>query len=485
MQMDFSYGDFKEGWRQGCFNPPKYFSPYTGIEPRLLHDYYSDERHKKKSILDALNEIEKRSDNKYAKKLLPLARYSLAYATDVFPIFDLLYAEVIAEDWLGMVGWHKFQRDHLIHQPLTAYTVLKMLRGWNGEKGEEHLMIGGQSLLDHCVDAVLFNEECYPFRQYLRDMYLQKCNSKKKFADTLFPEPEEVYGANGEYDENLRNQKRNQNPKYQLWRMLFIETAFVAAMFHDIGYPWEYIQRLSKALSQAKTKFVLHHNGSDIAPRDFQHRLLYLVLNGYQYMEMGQPLQWENDVEKRIEDGLDETHGLPGALTFLLLNDIFRDYPKDKSHTWHLRQFVIEWASVAICMHDLSRIYRGKDSHGKDRKAGLCPERPSMRVSFDKDPLSSILCLADFIQDFERHSASHTKHKDGSNYLKFEQDCDKVSLKIDNNKATIDFHFTNDASRKYKEHYIKQEREELFFTTTGYLDFSSCGINEFDVRCSS
>ena len=268
------------------------------------------------------------------------------------------------------------------------------------------------------------------------------------------------------------NKDRYNTPLFQFWRQLFIETAFVAAMFHDIGYPWQYVQRLSEALHQAKTSFALHHDSTDITIKDFENHLLYVVLNGYQIKEVAQPLHWNHVVEKGINEGFEKTHGLPGAFTFLLLNDVFRDYPKEKSHTWHIRQFVIEWASVAICMHDFSKIFRGA------YKPGECPDRPSLRVSFEKDPLSAVLCLADFMQDFERHAACYEKIDtiDDITTLRFTPTCNEVTLEFTDKTANIIFHQSDSASAKLKNHCLKKDREELF-SPTGYLDFSSLGIN--------
>jgi len=469
--MEFSFDDFQIGWRQGCFNPPKCFSPYTGLDPRKLHKYKKEHakenKGKDRSILDVFDEIEKRVDKEYCKRLMPLAKYSLGYSADVFPVFDLLYAEIIADDWLAMAGWHEFQRDHLIHQPLTAYSILKMLRGWKKANGEiiQPLVVNDLPLIDHCVDAVLFNERCYDLREYFRRMEIRKSHSNQIFGKNLFALKE-------------NNKDRYNTPLFQFWRQLFIETAFVAAMFHDIGYPWQYIQRLSEALHQAKTSLVLHHESSNITIKDFENHLLYVVLNGYRIKEVAQPLHWDHIVEKGIEKGFEKTHGLPGAFTFLLLNDIFRDYPKEKTHTWHVRQFVIEWASVAICMHDFSKIFRG------DYKSGECPDRPSLRVSFEKDPLSAVLCLADFMQDFERHAACYSNQKIGKDEittLQFKPTCKKVTLDFTGNTAKIVFYQSDMASAKLKNHYLQKDKEELF-SSTGYLDFSSLGINYFDTE---
>lgn len=470
--MEFSFDDFKNGMTG--FVPPKAFVPYVGIDPRKYQEYKEEDT--PKSLAEALEEIEKRVDHKYHRKLIPLAQFSISYAADVFPAFDLFYSEMIADDWLSMVGWQKFQRDHLVHQPLTAYTVYKMLRGWNGK---EPFKIGKKTLLQHCVDAVLFNEESYYLREYLVKWNTQKIHGKQPYDFFLLKQKGLLVNQEDKIL-TVNDEKRFAHPLYRLWELLFTETAYVAAMFHDIGYPWQYVQRLSKSLPHTKNAVALHYDGKDITTENFRHRLLYVVLNGYQSKGPGQPIPWDHVVEKGIDEGFRKTHGLPGAFTFLLLNDVLRDFPQEKNHTWFLRQFVIEWAAVAICMHDLMKVYRGEKKDGQERNGDVCPGRPSLQVSFAKDPLSAVLCLADFMQDFERHSAIFDKSGKKPT-LSFERKCHEVSLEMDYDVAKIVFYHENASAKKEKQHFIRKEKDDFFSPSTGYLDFSACGIAKFDI----
>jgi len=145
-----------------------------------------------------------------------------------------------------------------------------------------------------------------------------------------------------------------------------------------------------------------------------------------------------------------------------------------------LRQFVVEWATIAICMHDMKSVYQGKF------RLGTNPERPFMRVDFEQDPLSAVLCLADFLQDFERHHALFRPPQQGSSddvvHFEFVPLCQKVVLKMKSPQTMmIRFRHENYSSARSKNHHLIHEHQELF-SNVGYLNFSSLGIHEFDIQ---
>ena len=76
------------------------------------------------------------------------------YSQLAIPAYRFILPEVLADDWLATVGWHKFNRDHVLHQPLTAYIVLKLLTG-GGDAGQAFMVDDGVSLLDACVNEIL------------------------------------------------------------------------------------------------------------------------------------------------------------------------------------------------------------------------------------------------------------------------------------------------------------------------------------------
>ena len=107
-----------------------------------------EKEHQKKNhnLDDCFRELYKRVGRDYYWKVYPIQYQTLNYAQMSFPAYKFILPEVIADDWLAIVDWHKFQRDHALHQPLTAYIVLKILTG--GKNSSKALKINGETLLE-------------------------------------------------------------------------------------------------------------------------------------------------------------------------------------------------------------------------------------------------------------------------------------------------------------------------------------------------
>ena len=193
----------------------------------------------------------------------------------------------MTEDWLAIVDWGKFQRDHVLHQPLCGYIVLKLL----GESPALRLQ-NDQTLLDACVDRVL----TWHGTAYLRD-FLVRCGMHRD--DPLLDSTNASARA--------------------VWRILFRETAYVAAIFHDVGYPWQYSARMSGNLDGLNAP-ALHQNRSALQVVEmFGHRLLFHALHGYRVPDGTCPSTWRDRIAELVSQALTTTHGLPGALGFLYL----------------------------------------------------------------------------------------------------------------------------------------------------------------------
>jgi hypothetical protein len=110
-----------------------------------------------------------------------------------------------------------------------------------------------------------------------------------------------------------------------------------------------------------------------------------------------------------IGAALHKTHGLPGALTFLHLNDRVMD-TRDRGRN-AVGRFTMELAALAIARHDLQSVYLYPDGSPSGRKPPawpgqpLTPCRPHLRLAFRQDPVSFILAVADQVQSYGRFSA--------------------------------------------------------------------------------
>lgn len=207
MNMEFTYQDFLDNYYD---NPS--LKPTTPLEPQRCIDrgkFPESEEAINKKIETTKKALEQRMGGEYFSKYDRARTLSLGYASTVFPAYSMLYLDIACEDWLSLVDFHKgFGRDHSVHQPLTAYIVSKLLGEGKEDAGFE---IGGETLMKKALDAIN-DAGC----QYLRD--------RLAFYDSASP---------------LLQGNRD------LWRIVFYQTAIITAMYHDLGYPWQFVERMT------------------------------------------------------------------------------------------------------------------------------------------------------------------------------------------------------------------------------------------------
>src|SRR4030042_1192178 len=142
--MEFSFEDYQNKLNTGIFIPPDTFRPYVSVKPDAYRALQREHEQRGLLIEDTFRQLAKRVGRDYFWKVYPVQSETLDWAQLSFPAYRFILAEVLQDDWLATVDWHKFNRDHALHQPLTAYVVLKMLTG----AGDLGLEIGGRRLLD-------------------------------------------------------------------------------------------------------------------------------------------------------------------------------------------------------------------------------------------------------------------------------------------------------------------------------------------------
>ncbi len=440
--MDFSFSDYQRGLKGGYYEPPVNFSPYMPIniaEYKVLENEHQKKNH---NVDDCFKELYKRVGWDYYWKVYPIQNRTLNYAQMSFPAYKFILPEVLADDWLAIVDWHKFQRDHALHQPLTAYIVLKILTG--GRNIRNALKINGEPLLDHCVNKIL---------EWDGTAYILKC-----LQSTLV---EDFGNANVLFEDNPIAR--------EFWKILFVEAAYLAAVFHDMGYPWQYINSLNSKLEHAGYPVDSPTSDAEKIIKVFGERLLFCPLNGYRLLDRNTPSTWPNKLVGLAAKALRETHGLPGAIGFLYLNDVIKDFPTIKNFA--IRQFCVEWAAMAIMMHDMTKIYWGDNLYAS-------PENSHLRLNFDTDPLSCVITLADIIEDFERPSVNFSPDGNTTAKVKYDSHCKYTRLEWEND-ATLKLSYKVTGNvRVKKESFVKEDNRKYFDMQYGYLDFSSCGVEK-------
>jgi hypothetical protein len=443
--MEFSFEDYQNRLHTGNFRLPDTFRPYVTVKPDAYRVLEREHYDRDLVIDDTFRQLYKRVGSNYFWQVYPVQSWTLDWAQLSFPAYRFILAEVLQDDWLATVDWHKFNRDHALHQPLTAYVVLKLLTGAGGDRFE----IGGHCLLDRCVDEIIKWEKTSYLREFLEGSDLGRVG----LSQILF-------------ENNILSR--------QIWKALFVEAAFLAATFHDLGYPWQYINRLNSKLEHAG---YLKDSPTADAERlfeDFGKRLLFCPLNGYGCVGFNAPSTWKDCLIEQIASGLRETHGLPGAIGFLYLNDVLRDYPEGEST---LREFCVEWAAMAVMMHDMKKVYWGKDG------TASLPEHKHLQLQFEVDPLSCVVTLADVIQDFERPSVEFWPSSDDEACARYKYEITSSTLDYIATRHTlrIEYRCIDASSAVKKRAFLKGEQEEYFDQQRGYMNLSAYGVEQVEM----
>lgn len=402
------------------------------------------------SLEETLKAIRTRTCDEYYQKVYSSQIRSLDYSAYSFPAYKFIMTEVLADDWLAIVDFHKkFCRDHALHQPLVAYITAKLLGFGNPA---DSFVFGSKSLLDQCVDNIMKAKKC----RYLRE-YASKVCAITRLAD------------------DDKNDDKEKNIKRFIWMNLFYETAILVAMFHDIGYPWQYINRLSESLHAAD---FVNHTFADNAHhiwQQFHNRLLMYPFYGYMTPQKNEPYGWKDSIVELVRKSMEKTHGFPGALGFLYLNDLIRKYPCDENDA--IRSFSIDWAAMAIMMHDMMKVYRGNMANG-------VPDNQFLKIRLDADPLSWVVSLADFLEEFERPSLRLHKNKEGEPSFAYTYACEGVDLKYEQDMMEITFCYNSDESRKNGLIFKQEENKMYFDPVTGFMDMHSANISKVKLKCT-
>jgi hypothetical protein len=447
-KMKFSYEDYIKLLHNGQVQPPVSFSPYNSINVIEYSKLEIIQGKNKNGLEKTFRGLKSRVSPKYYSKIYPNQSRVLDYSQQSFPSYRFILPEILTEDWLGIVDWHKYQRDHGLHQPMCSYIVLKLL----DQNMKPEMTFGGKSLLDMCYSKLKVSMERSNF--YLREYLI-------------------LMGIEQYSDANMWLNLSNEN----LWKALFVETAHLASVFHDLGYPWQYINSLNNKLVNVGVIKNEISNECDSLIKLFGDRLLFSPFNNYVLSPIGIPITWDNKKRTLINRALNETHGLPGAIGFLYLYDLLSDYPNKKMHP--IRQFCVEWAAMAIMMHDLCKLYWGTD------KSRTTPENPHLRINFENDPLSFIVTLADLIQEFERPDAIFADSSQSDVKVKYRFDCNSTELSMNKDYDLKIIYKYDDPHLAVKKNYHitdGKENEHHFDPQYGYLDYCSLGIRSIEMR---
>lgn len=384
-------------------------------------------------------ELRKRTTDDYYKKVELVQTAARRHSQNVFPPYEFFMAETITEDWLSMVDWHKEHstRDHSLHQPLTTY-IIQVLLGCGISK-KSILLPNGKFLLDFCAELMLEGEGL----EYIRSYFPNECDQFKAM---------------------------NREDKLMWAKNVFYETAVMSALFHDMGYPWQYLGRLYKHVSVAELDSILcfESNGAEMQ-KYLSNHLLSVPYYGYKRFTSLQPQNdFGNNISELMQMSFTQTHGVPGAVSFLKLNEKTRKQCNPGSLMSASCNLILEWAAVGIMMHDVAGLYK--------KKGYKC-----FRLNFDTDPLSCLIAMADVLEEFERPSAIFCKDDGAAQLhvnLKYNFSCKSTSLLFDKNEMQVKDIYQELPKALAKKHR-EDELRDYFNLDNGFVNLSSWGITSF------
>lgn len=430
MKMEFTYDDFRDNYlHSAALMPVAPLNPLSVIDEAKLSKVIDKDKINAR-VRTTFNELEKRMGGEYFAEFERVQTRAKEYGSFVFPAYKILFLDVACEDWLSLLDFHKgFSRDHSVHQPLTAYIVCKLLGEGVSAKA---FKISGASLLDKALDVILTN----PDSRYLLDRLAQK--------DPTSP---------------LLQGDR------ELWKCVFYQTAIITAMYHDLGYPWQFIERMHDFLKDDMLLCGrLAENSPLVAKYVDEHKDELMFRPFYNYGKGG--LTSANINIQLFDKFIHKSHGVAGALAYHAYNMEYRSAVA--TSTSALIEFCQEWSCLAILMHDMQKAYALAG-------AGF------PKLDFNTDPLSYIISLADTMEDFNRPNADFTPKQKGCD---IEYSFPSLSVELVENGGVAEIRYTMSPKTKDEQEEKKvKDQKELFDQPDGYFDLASVGLTQLTIKC--
>jgi hypothetical protein len=284
---------------------------------------------------------------------------------------DALVNAAVQVEWLWYTTpFKRFYRDHLAHVMKVALTAL-----WLLEEPQGPLSRGGVAALDWIA---------------------QQLAEGSMGSDTLRAA---ALGC-GNRAEDLKESG--------FWRHAVYEATRLAGLLHDMAYPDIMAAKVGKAASHAHGDTPYAQASRQEAERAIAWMRRNLVMSPFQRGRMPGPLPLA-DTSRRVAERLFMTsHSLRGAHTLLG----FMELRHRVSELSPLDAFVMEWAALAISLHDYDKLFEEASKPPEEADAVFQEwlleagdwNKQAIRPRFTDDPVSYLVALADQLQDFGRMS---------------------------------------------------------------------------------
>ena len=106
----------------------------------------------------------------------------------------------------------------------------------------------------------------------------------------------------------------------------------------------------------------------------------------------------------------------------------------------------------------------------------------SFRIDFVKDPLSSVVSLADYLEEFNRPAVSFSSLSSKSQ-LSYSCACSFAKVEISPDSVLqIEMRYNSKGTSAVAGKYKSEETEDYFNLSSGFIDLSSLGIRDISFR---
>lgn len=250
----------------------------------------------------------------------------------------------------------KFYRDHFFHQIRDAYMMQILL--------QEH------GFYEKVKTILLAESNSKVSRFVCRCLEQQSAVRQGKVRDI------QGLGKEKQYD-SLRDMVLEHDKDFYIRNLIYM-TAYMAALFHDIGYPEAYYITTSRHVMDYMSDLHSINSTGENMPRIYsllQNSLLFRVV----------PFE---EIERRLQNQKKPEHGTLSAVIFLL-----HFYENGAIHRLPPYKYAaVELAALAIYNHTNKYSVQGADGGEAD----------SYRPTFRLNPLSYLLRICDDLQEWDR-----------------------------------------------------------------------------------
>ncbi len=287
-------------------------------------------------------------------------------ATCLLPADELVQAAVQIEWFWYTTPFKKFYRDHLAHVMKVATTALFLMQDTEGPLAEPV-----RPLIDRVALGLAHRTLGSPA---IRAAARRLGNDESSLGTAEF------------------------------WRAAVLESCRLAGLLHDMAYPAQMATTIGEATEVANA-FASFQPGLDdtrLRAIQFVQSTLLGAPFGNAALFGSKPTGIGAEVFERI---LARSHSLQAGVSLL-------DFRARCDGAWRLsafEAFVIEWAALAASMHDYDKVFECRQGGPKCREEPLLESwladlsnLAAIRPTFQSDPVSYIVALADQLQDFGR-----------------------------------------------------------------------------------